>query len=420
MYQKTTLDNGLRILTATMPHTHSVAVAFYIGAGSRYEDDLHGGVSHYLEHMLFKGTPQHPTGRDISSTIESVGGILNAGTDRELTTYWAKVARPHFQRAIDLLVDMLLNPLLDPQELERERLVVQEELSMTNDDPTYRVETLIDEVLWPNQPMGRDVGGSKESVRGITREMMVDYMTHQYTPTNTVLCVVGNISHDEVVSEVVRSLTSWSAGTPLAWYPAVDSQNLPQMKLEHRKTDEAHLCMAVKGLPANHPDRYALTLINAVLGGGMSSRLFVELREKQGLAYAVHSSSNHFKDCGYVNIYTGVNPKRVDQAINIILEELHRLWDGVPEEELQNAKELVKGRLLLRMEDTRAVVGWLGTQELLLGEILTPEEVVERVQSTTPQDVKRVARELLVTEKLNLAVVGPYRAESRFQRILKL
>ena len=420
MYEKTTLDNGLRILTCTMPHTRSVTVAFFIGAGSRYEDDAHGGVSHFVEHMLFKGTARRPEAKDVSSTIESVGGLLNASTDREMTVCWAKVARPHFALAFDLLTDIICHSKVRHEEVKRERSVVLEELNMTNDHPDMRVSTLIDEVMWPNQPMGRDVGGSRESVQSITRKMMVDYMSHQYVPANMVLSVAGNITHTEVVDAVRKAQASWTEGVPLAWYPALDGQTTPQVHVEHRRTDQAHLCVAIKGLPAQHRDRYALDLLSAILGEGMSSRLFVELRERRGLAYDVHSFASHFRDCGAVTIYGGVDVKRVDAAITAIMGELHSLRDGVPEEELGRTKELLKGRLLLRMEDTRAVVGWMGAQEILRGNVLTPDDVVEHIQAVTSDDVRRVARDLLVLEKMSMALVGPYRSLHRFQGLFKL
>ncbi|MBI2871574.1 MAG: insulinase family protein [Chloroflexi bacterium] len=420
MFETTVLDNGLRVLTATMAHLRSVSVGIFIGAGSRYEDDTHAGISHFVEHMLFKGTERRPQPRDISAAIESVGGIINASTDRELTVYWAKVARPHFHIAFDVLMDIVRHPTLDPEALELERKVVFEELSMTNDEPREKVDVLIDGLLWPNQPMGRDVGGTKESVAGITREMLREYMACQYVPGNAVVAVAGNVAHAEVVDVVTQSLGDWAPGIPLEWYPAVDGQTGPRLAVEYRKTEQAHLCLAVQGLPSTHPDRYALSLLSAVLGEGMSSRLFVEMREKQGLAYDVHSSTSHFRDCGSVVVYAGVDPKRLDRAVETILRELGRLRDGVPAEELAKVKELLKGRLLLRMEDSRAVAGWLGAQEMLLGRVLTPEQVVERIDSVTLDDLARVAGGLVLNEKLNLAVVGPCRSQVRFQRILSL
>ena len=418
MYESTVLANGLRVLTSEMPHTRSVSLGIFFGAGSRYEEDQDAGLSHFLEHMLFKGTERRPEAHLISSAIESVGGMLNASTDREMTVYWIKVAQDHFPLALDLLSDMVLHASLDPDELERERLVILEELAMTYDQPDARADLLIDQTLWPNQPMGRDVGGTKESVRAITREAMETYRSRQYVPNNAVLVVTGNITHQRVVEAAEAQLGQWAPGTPLEWYPVQPPANGTQVAVEHRKTDQAHLCLAFQGVSAEDPRRYALDMLNTVLGEGMSSRLFVEVRERQGLAYEVLSSSSHYRDCGAVTVYCGVAPSKVDAAMTAILGELDRIREGVSEEELSKAKEFVSGRLLLRMEDTRAVMAWLGVQELLRGSVRTPDEVVELVRQTTTAQVREVGQALFTPEAYRLAVVGPYRSDARFRRLL--
>ena len=420
MFQRTELDNGLPVLTTSMPHTQSVSMAIFVGAGSRYEADEIAGVSHFLEHLLFKGTKNWPTARVISEEIEGVGGVINASTDREMTVYWCKVARPHSRRAMDVLVDMILNPLLDPVEVEKEREVVLEELRMINDYPSNRVDLLIDETMWPAQPMGRDVGGSQESVASLGGQQISDYMHRQYTAKNTVVAVAGNISHDEVVEMLSEALKDWTKQEPLDWYPVKDGQQAARVSVEQRKTDQAHLCIGLPALPLTHPDRYVLGMMNVILGEGMSSRLFLELREKQSLAYDVHSSINLFRDCGSLIIYCGVEPQKSERAVKAALEQLAGLQDTVPEAELGKAKELSKGRMLLRMEDSRSVAMWMGTQETLIGNVRTIEEVVERIDAVTTEDVSRVANELIREEKLNLAVVGPYKSDRRFSKLLKL
>ncbi len=420
MYQRTVLDNGLPVLTSSMPHTRSVSMAIFIGAGSRYESDEIAGTSHFLEHLLFKGTKQWPTAREISEAVEGVGGIMNASTDREMTVFWCKVARPHFQRSLSILVDMMLNPLLDPTELEKEREVVLEELRMINDYPTNRVDLLIDETLWPDQPMGRDVGGSQESVSNITREQIVDYVRHQYTPGNTAVAVAGDISHEEVVDLLSEALKDWTPEQPMSWYPVQDGQEMPRIRVEQRKTDQAHLCIGLPGLPLTHPDRYVLGLMNVILGEGMSSRLFLELREKQSLAYDVHSSINLFRDCGSLIVYCGVEPQKSQRAVSAIMEQLNGLQHDIPESELEKARELSKGRMLLRMEDSRSVAMWMGAQETLTGRVRTVDEVVERLDDVSTEDIERVAADIIREDKLNLAVVGPYRSDRRFRSLLKL
>ena len=418
MYESTVLANGLRVLTSEMPHTRSVSLGVFFGAGSRYEKDKDAGLSHFLEHMLFKGTKRRPEAQMISSAIESVGGMLNASTDREMTVYWIKVAQDHFPLALDLLSDMVLNASLDPDELERERSVILEELAMTYDQPDALAFLLIEQTLWPGQPMGRDVGGTKESVQAITREALVAYRGRQYVPNNAVFVVTGNMGHHQVVEAVEAQLGQWAPGTPLEWYPAQPPANGTQVAVEHRKTDQAHLCLAFPGLSAEDPRRYALNLLNTVLGEGMSSRLFVEVRERQGLAYEVHSSASHYRDCGSIMVYSGVAPSKVDAAMGAILGELDRIREGVSKEELSKAKEFVSGRLLLRMEDTRAVMAWLGVQELLRNLVRTPDEVVELMRQTTVAQVREVGQALFTSEAYRLAVVGPFRSDTRFRRLL--
>ncbi len=420
MFQRAVLDNGLTVLTSSMPHTRSVSMAVFIGAGSRYESDELAGASHFLEHLLFKGTKHWPTARELSEAVEGLGGMMNASTDREMTVYWCKVASDHARQALAVLSDMMLNPILDSSEMEKEREVVLEELRMTNDIPSNRVDLLIDEIMWPDQPMGRDVGGSQDSVRGITKDQILEYIRHQYNPSNAVITVAGNISHEETVDALAEALREWKPEKSENWYPVQNGQDSPRIGVEQRKTDQAHVCIGLPGLPIAHPDRFVLGLMNVILGEGMSSRLFLQLRENQGLAYDVHSSLNLFRDCGSLVVYCGVEPKKTQRAITSILEELHGLQANIPESELTKARELSKGRMLLRMEDSRAVAMWMGAQETLVGNVRTVDEVVELIDAVTIEDIERVATDLIKEEKLSLAVVGPYRSEARFRNLMKL
>ena len=420
-YQRTVLPNGLRVLTASLPHTRSVAVSIYVGAGSRYETDEKAGLSHFVEHLCFKGTERRPTPREVSEVIDSVGGVINAGTDRELTVYYCKVGRPHFELALDVLTDLLRHPLFAPDEVEKERQVVLEELAMVADFPVQQVDVLLDETLWPGEPLGRDVAGSEASVRSLSREMAVDYLGRQYVANNTVVSVAGAVSHEEAVDRVADVLGNWPRGEPGSWFPSVNGQAAPRAALKYKATEQAHLSLAVRGLPLRHPDRYALSLLSVLLGEGMSSRLVMELRERRSLCYDVHSYVNYFLDTGAFAVYVGVDPSRAQEALGALLEELTRLRDdGVAEEELARAKELAEGRLLLRMEDTRAVSDWMGAQELLTGEIRTVDEVTELIDAVTVEELRRVAQQLLVSEQLNLAVVGPFRSDRRFVSQLHL
>ena len=417
MFERTVLANGLRVVSSTMPHTRSVSVGLYVAAGSRYEDDAIAGASHFLEHMLFKGTTRRPTAQEISEEIEGVGGMMNAATDKELTVYWAKVGHQHFARCLDVLADALLNSTFDPEEIEKERQVIIEELAMTEDSPADLAALLIDEVLWPDQPLGRDVGGSQKSVAALTRDQILSYVEQHYGPRTTVLAVAGNVTHDEVVRLADKLLGDWGKTPSGTWYRAVDRPS-PRAALKSKRTEQAQVCLAVHAMSSSHPDRYALDVLNTILGEGMSSRLFVEIREKLALAYDVHSYVSHFLDAGSLVVSAGVDPKRVEPTIVAILRELARLREGVPERELTKAKELIKGRLQLRMEDTRAVASWLGTQELLRDEILTVDDVLDVIERVNADDLGRIADELLQPQRMSVAVVGPYRSEARFAKLL--
>ena len=420
MFQKSTLNNGLRVVTSEMPHTRSVSMCALVGVGSRYESDEEAGLSHFLEHMVFKGTEMRPEPQQISAAIESVGGVINAATEHELTVYWCKVAQPYFKDSLALLFDILRNSQYEPDAIEKERQVIYEELGMINDYPTYKVEMMIDEMLWPGHPLGRDIGGTRESVGGITREMILDFVSAYYTPDNMLVSVAGNISHDDVVAQVDQLSEGWDPGARSEWMPYRGEQREPQSRVEYRKTEQAHMSVALPGVSLTHPQRYALDLMSVALGEGMSSRLFVEVREKRGLAYDVHSEVSHFSDTGALVVSAGVDPKRVYDAVQTILEQVSILRDGVPEDELEKAKRLIAGRMMLRMEDTRAVAIWMGQSEMMLGNIAHVDDVIEKMNAVTTDDVLRLANDLLVSERLNIAVVGPCRGRKRIERMLRL
>ena len=418
MYTRSVLPNGLRVLTAPMPTTRSVSIGFYIGAGSRYESDDEAGVSHYLEHMLFKGTEQRRTPKEISETIERVGGFMNASTDREATVYWARVAHPHFELALGLLSDMLLNSTFEPEEIEKERQVIIEELHTINDVPSQRAYLLADAALWPGQPLGRDIAGTPESVGGMQRGTLLDYMGQQYDPANSVLAIAGRVDEDRALDLVSSLLSGWSQRNPRSWIRAEEKPDPNRCTIEYRRTEQSHICLTFPGVPSTDPQRHAVDVLNALLGEGMASRLFLELRENRGLVYEVSSSSLHLRDCGAMTVYAGADPRRCPEAVGAILHELARVVDGLEESELERARELVKGRLLLRLEDTRGVSGWLGAQELLLDRVYDPEEVVARLDALTVDDLLQAAHRVLRPESFRLAIVGPHRSQKRYTRLL--
>ena len=422
MYRKTVLDNGLRILTSAMPHTRSVSIGFFIGVGSRYESDEQSGVSHFIEHMVFKGTAKRPTARDIAVAIEGIGGLFNASTGREASTYWAKVAQPHLDIAIDVLVDMLRHAKFEPEEINRERRVIIEEINLTLDTPDSLVHLLINELVWPDHPLGRYIAGTKESLSTLDREDLLAYLKRHYQPNNTVVSVAGNVEHEAVVGKMVAFLGEWAVGEATSSYrPVEDNQAEPRLRVHYRETEQAQLCLSVPGIPRDHPDRFNLRLLNTVLGEGMSSRLFTEIREKRGLAYSIYSYASAVNDAGAVGVYAGVDSRRVEDAIKAILVEWDRLrQESVPADELVKAKEFVKGRLLLQMEDSFSVAAWCGRQEVLSPEVLTVDEVIEAIDAVTATDIQRVAQDLFLGQGLNLAVVGPFEDGEGFRELLKL
>ena len=420
MYNKIVFDNGLRAITSTMPHSRSVCLAILVGAGSCYETKEEAGISHFAEHLFFKGTERRPTAKEISQEIEGVGGVINAGTDKELTIFWCKVASSHFSLALDVLSDLLLSSRFDEKDIEKECQVIIEEINMHLDLPQHRVGMLIDELLWPGQPLGCEILGSKESVMSTTRKQIRDYVARRYLPNNTVISLTGDVQHDVAMAQIESLFSKWNAGELSTGYITNDEQREARLHIEPRGSEQAHLCLAVHGFSHAHPQRFVLGLLNAVLGEGMSSKLFTEIREKKGLAYDIHSHTEHFLNSGSLNIYAGVDPKKVEAAVTVILEEASKLKQGIAPSELIRAKEMLKGRLQLRLEDSQNLALWLGSQELLREHILSVDEVIPLIDAITVDEVKQVAEELLISEKINLAIVGPVQEKEILAEHLKL
>lgn len=421
MHQRATLPNGIRILTSRMSHVRSVSIIFFFGVGSRFESAGESGVSHFIEHMLFKGSANYPTAQIISESVEGVGGILDAETGKEMTVYSAKIASHHFDHTMNLLVDMVRRPLFEPAEIEKERRVIVEELNMYRDSPQDWVSVLGEEAFWPGLPLGREVAGTRETVESLSREAMRKFMATHYTPSNLVISVVGDTQHDEVVSCVERLLGDWTAGAPPRWQANEPPRDARRVRLETRRTAQTNLCLYTLGLSRTDPDYYALSLLNAILGDGMSSRLFLRVREEQGLAYDVSSSPAHYHDTGAFVVYAGVEPRRTLAALRAILHEMDRMCDEqVSEDELTRAKEYTKGRLALGLEDTHSVAWWIGGNEAMLGEVRELDDVLTRIDAVSTEDIQRVARRLFADEWLRLALIGPNRGIIQLERALKL
>jgi len=397
-----------------------VSIIFLFGAGSRYETPELAGASHLFEHILFKGTPERPTPRDISEVVEGVGGTLNAFTDREVTGYWCRLAQPNYRDGIDLLSDMTLNSLFREEDIAKEKQVVYEEIRASFDSPGARVSMMLDDLLWPDQPMGRDIAGSVESVASISRDDMCKYLETQYVGSNTVIAIAGNIEHQEVVDQITNSLVSLHDGNILPMFPHEKKALSKRVALEHRPTEQAHLAIGLAGFANDDPDRHALSIMSVILGETMSSRLFEEVREQRGLAYDIHSGAHFYSDCGAFVVESGIDPSRVDEAIPVILKELSKMRDGVTEAEWTQALQLTKGRMMLRMEESRAVSSFLGVQELIRGEVQSVDEVIANISAVTREDIKRAANRVIKSENLVLAIVGPFDDSDHFEAMLNL
>lgn len=422
-YQKTTLANGLRVLTCPMPHTYSVGVGFYISAGSRYEQPPIAGAAHFVEHMLFKGTAQRPSAEALAQEIEGHGGVFNASTSQETTVLWAKMLQTHLPLALDVLADMLRYSTLAPEEIEKERRVILEELSSSQDIPEELVGLVLHGLTWPDHPLGWDVAGTPVSVAGLSREDLLHFLATYYTPQHVVISVAGDVQHEQVVEQAARILGDWrvSNGAPhFAPAPSVAVAS-PRVAVVRKKVEQSHLALHLPGLQRNDPDRFALSLLNVVLGEGMSSRLFLEIRERLGLAYAVDSYNSYLSDTGVTGIYAAVAPDRAAEALAAILGQVRRLREEPLEEtSLTAAKEFIKGRMLLGMEETLAVSSWFGRQEVMDSEQLTVEDIVAHIEAVRAEDMLAVAQRLWQPSRGQLAVVGPHKqAEAaRFRALM--
>jgi predicted Zn-dependent peptidase len=418
MHKKTTLPNGLRIVTEEMPHTRSATVSVYVGAGSRYERDEEAGLSHFLEHMLFKGASRRPTAREISEAIEGVGGMHNAATDREATVYYAKVPHTAALETIDILADMVCEPVMDGAELEKERHVILEELAAVEDSPAELAGILIDETIWPQQPLGRNVGGTPQSVKTLPLHAVNRYFRSQYVPSNMVLVVAGNFPHEQAVAAGERWLGDMPEAAPGPWFPVEHRDGKKRVAILEKATEQAHVCIAYPAVPLSHPDRYVVDLISMILGEGMSSRLFLELREERALVYDIHSYPSEFRDAGSFTVYAGCDPENARTTVEVALQEVAGLLERLPDAEIEKSKQMARGRIQLRMEDTRAVAGWIGSQELLLGKVRTVDEVADLITAVTRDDILRVARDILRPSEATIAAVGPFEDDSLFSGLI--
>jgi predicted Zn-dependent peptidase len=420
VFQRETLSNGVRVLAAPMPQVQSVACFVMLAAGSRYETPETSGIAHFAEHMFFKGTERRPTAQQIGLELDGIGAEFNAFTGKEYTGYYVKCAAEHRQHSFDVLVDMLQHSRFDPEEIEREKGVIVEEMNMYFDTPRDYISGVYHQLLYDDTPLGWDIVGRKETVRAATRETFLDYTEKWYRAPRMVVGIAGNFPdgvRDEL-EELLGAVEGGDPGGPAPIGPAVDG-SAPAVKVHSKESDQAHICLGVPSYPLDHPDRYALQIVGTVLGTGMSSRLFTEVRERRGLAYYVFATNHSYTDTGSLYAQAGVDIKRIDEAVETIARELRKIAkEPVPADELEKAKNVAKGRFVLQTESPHGMIVFGLRREVLEGRAPEPEEVLDGVDAVTADDVQRVAADVIGNKGLNLALIGPFDDGERFEKLL--
>jgi predicted Zn-dependent peptidase len=417
-YERQTLPNGLRVLTAPMPEAQSVSCFVMLAAGSRYETRETKGIAHFAEHMFFKGTERRPTARQLAGEVDAIGGEFNAFTSKESTGYFVKCAAEHRDVALDVLVDMLRNSKFESSEIEREKGVIIEEMNMYFDTPRDFIDGVYEELVYGDHPLGWDIIGRKETVQGASRETFLDYLGQWYKPSRMVVGVGGRTGEGllDRLHELFGGLEDAPTGSPAPAPPLPDG---PRVRLHTKASDQAHICLGVRSRPIVDPDRYVLMVLSTVLGGGMSSRLFTEVRERRGLAYYVFATNHSYTDTGSLYAQAGVDIERIDEAVSTVAAELRKIAaEAVPADELRKAKNFAKGRFVLQIESPHGLIMFGLRREVLEGEATEPEEVLAGVEAVTAEDVQRVAQELIDDQALRLAVIGPFEDPSRFDALL--
>lgn len=420
-YKLDKLKNGLRVVCVELPNSESATVTVWVGVGSRFETPKINGLSHFLEHMVFKGSKKRPSAKLISEAIDGFGGEFNAGTSKEWTNFYIKARVGKIETAFDVLSDMVLNPILDAKEIEKEKGVICEEIAMYEDTPMAKIDDVFENLIFKGSPMDRDIAGSEKSVRGIVKNDFVSYRKAHYFADNIVLTVSGGITRKDVLKLAEKYFKGLKKGKQKATEAFKSNQKKPQVLLKSKKNDQAHIIIGFLGKKRGDSSRYTEAVLDSILGGGMSSRLFTEVREKRGLAYAVKSADEHYRETGYFGVYAGVDLKRIDEAIKVILDQMYGLANRtykISDKELIKAKEYIKGHMALSLEDTKAINTYFGLKQLMLGEAETPDVAIEKIDKVTKEEVYKYAKEIFVPEKLNLAIIGPFYNSGRFAKLL--
>lgn len=416
MYKKEVLENGVRIITEEIPHVRSVCIGIWVGVGSRNETPENNGVSHFVEHMMFKGT-ENRSAKDIAEALDAVGGQLNAFTSKEYTCYYAKVLDDNIDLAIDILADMVFKSSFDEHELEKEKNVVLEEIKMYEDTPDELVHDVFTHTIWQGHPLGRPIIGTQEIISSLSRDAVIKYYNDFYRPTNIVVSVAGNINHDKVMAHLKPYFISLTGKHTQS--QRITPALFPDLVFKNKEIEQTHFCIGTEGLPLNHERSYPLNILNNILGGGISSRLFQKIREEQGLAYSVFSSHSSYLDSGLFSIYAGISPRNVQKVIELVVKELESIKkNNVTSHELERSKAQIKGNMFLGLENVSSRMSRLGKSETCLGRVLSLEEVATRIDKVTLEDIQLLAEDMFQLDKFAFTSLGPQQSDEKLGAIL--
>ncbi len=418
-YKKTTFSNGLRVITVPMKGTETVTVTVMVGVGSRYENEKEAGISHFLEHMFFKGTDKRPNALAISEELDSIGGEFNAFTAKDRTSYYTKVDSKHLNTALDVVADMYLNSKIQEEEIQKEKGAVLQELNMYEDTPVRSVSDVFENLLYGENPLGRDIIGYKKTIQSFTRHDFIGFLDRFYLANDTVLCIAGKFNEAYAIDQVKKYFSGMKRGKKGGIEKVIEQQREPRMKIKFKKTDQTHFMIGTRAYDENHKDRFALSLLSVILGGNMSSRLFIEVRERRGLAYYVRTSIDAYEDCGYLATQAGVEHKNLPLAIQTILDEYQKAGsEGVSARELQKSKDFLKGKTVMGMESSDEVAMFFVDQAVRKKRIMTLDEIFNKIDKVSVSDIQRVAREIFRESTINVAVIGPHKDEEGLKKLL--
>ena len=420
-FHKITLENGLRIITAPKSDSLATTVLVLVEAGSKYETKEINGLSHFLEHMCFKGTEKRPRSIDIASEFDGIGAVSNAFTSHEYTGYFAKAESKYFDNILDVVSDIYLHPIFETKEIDKERGVIIEEINMYEDLPMRRVSELFSNLLYGDQPAGWDIAGRKEVIQKLNRDDFIKYQQNHYLANSTLVVVAGNFDEREAIKKIKETFLTVKIGEKSKKIATKEKQEKPEVLLKNKNSDQTHLVLGVRAYDIFDKQKYALEVLGEILGGGMSSRLFQKIREEMGAAYYIHADSDLYTDHGYLAVSAGIDNNKIESVLSAILEEFQKIArEPIENKELQRVKDRIVGHLSLSLETSNQLANFLGGQEILTRQIITPEEIVKKIQAVTAEEITAVATDIFKNNKLNLAIIGPFEDKARFEKILKL